>query len=330
VTKTIKEPVRIEEVKDSDSWSNVDVFICCASFEKRSHYFVKTLPSNFKTRVSVIFVIEEQGYEKQTQDSLGIIEGILEERTMEKVYTIFCLRDSPSDGILQFIQIVNDCKIQMDHAIIALDISSFTKVYLLDLLHSLYFAYEVRNIHIIYTLQKYRCVPLTEGVKEIRVPFNFSAPLSSRKGILFIPFLGFDPERTLAVWEHYYPPRTIAIKSFSSSKPKYLEYVEKLNEHFLSRPSVDSRRFPSPYGIYATRDLLEDIYHEGCKESTSQRTPFNIVVAPFGPKVQVLGIFLFWLNHREVRVAYSFPITYRPTYLKRKPERTLYYELKLL
>ena len=67
---------------------------------------------------------------------------------------------------------------------------------------------------------------------------------------------------------------------------------------------------------YAVKNVLESIYEE-TKDS------FNIVIGPFGTKPQVIGVFLFYLEHRKVQVVYSFPATYTRSYLRRQPGATL-------
>jgi hypothetical protein len=62
--------------------------------------------------------------------------------------------------------------------------------------------------------------------------------------------------------------------------------------------------------------LLKTIYEE-TKDS------FNMVIGPFGIKPQVVGVFLFYLEHHKVQAVYSFPATYTRSYLRRQPGPTL-------
>lgn len=318
------------EIKISDLQNDVEMFICCSSFEKRSSFFLEKFSGKFRTRFSIVFVIEEPEYEEQIEKSFSIIGKKLESTTDRKIFTIFCLRDKPDDGISQLRQILADCKVKTaENPVVTIDISSFTKVYLLEILYHLYFEFGMRDFNIIYTSQTYKCCPLTEGSREIKVLPHFDEPLSLMKGVLLIEFLGFDPERTLYMWEHYYPLRTILIKSYPESNLKYLRYVEHLNWYILSRPGVESRALLFPYDIYAAQHFLKNIYDEVCKQSKSETMPYNIIIAPFGPKPQAVGLFLFWLNHRETEISYVFPRQYRKTYLKRKPDRVFYCRIRL-
>jgi len=67
--------------------------------------------------------------------------------------------------------------------------------------------------------------------------------------------------------------------------------------------------------------LLVSRGHEAIHNDT--RGLFNMVIGPFGTKPQVVGVFLFCLEHPKVQVVYSFPVNYTRSYLQRKPGPTL-------
>ena len=69
----------------------------------------------------------------------------------------------------------------------------------------------------------------------------------------------------------------------------------------------------NPYGV---KTALEDIYNE-------TKDPFNLIIGPFGTKSQVVGVFLFYLEHPKVQIVYSYPVKYTKSYLQRKPGLTL-------
>ena len=151
---------------------------------------------------------------------------------------------------------------------------------------------------------------------QISTVANFFGGISIDKQTVLVLFLGFEPERSLSVWKHFNPARTIAlITTPRQGNVDYLRYAEKNNSYLLSQPSVEVRNVPAD-NPYAVRNVLEAIYDE-------TKGLFNMVTGPFGTKPQTVGLFLFWLEHPRVQVVYSYPVDYTKSYLKRKAGPTL-------
>lgn len=264
----------------------------------------------------MIFLIEEPLYQQEIGDNLLKLQGELTTRTAERLLVIPCQRQDPMDGISRFKDMVNQYGIvSPGSSAITLDISGFTKIYILELLHCLLAEFKVSFPRVIHTTQKYLPNKLTRGVEEIVTVPHFLGDPSPDKQSLLVLFLGFEPERALTAWEYCYPVRTIALQANPPRNPKYLQYAQKNNSYLLSRPAVELRDVP-PDDSKETRKVLESIWEE-------TRDSFNMTIGPFGTKSQTVGIFLFWMQHPEVRVVYSFPIDYTRSYLRRKPGSTL-------
>ena len=310
-------PIEIDDLARLNEYGPDDLFICCASFENRCLASAAKMGTSFRVRFSVIFVIEEPRYQQLIDTYLYKLQTLLSRRTAEGVFVIRCQRDDPIDGINQLKGIWSRCRPKdYDEPFITVDISGFTKVYLLGLLHYLVAELNLGIPRIVYTLQTYSPTRLTQGVEQISTVNNFFGSISMDKQTVLVLFLGFEPERSLSVWKHYSPARTIAlITTPRQGKIDYLKYTEKNNAHLLSQPSVEVRNAPAD-NPYAVRSLLEAIYDE-------IKGSFNMVIGPFGTKPQVVGIFLFWFEHTKVQVVYSFPVEYTKSYLKRKTGPTL-------
>jgi hypothetical protein len=239
-------------------------------------------------------------------------------KSSKGVFVISCLRDSPIDGIAQLKNIWNQCSPRdPENPFITIDISGFTKIYLLQLLNYLIIDLKLGLPRMLHTTQTYLPTKLTKGVAQITTIPNFFGSISLDKQTVLVLFLGFEPERSLAVWKHFNPAKTITL---ITNPPRYgnlsyLRYAEKNNSYLLSQPSVEVRNV-SADNPYAVRKVLEAIYGE-------IRGSFNMVIGPFGTKPQAVGIFLFCLEHPKVQVVYSFPVKYTRSYLWRKPGPTL-------
>ena len=316
--KAYGEPIPIDTLPRLNEYGSDDLFICCASFEERSLTGASRLGAGFRVRYSVIFVIEEPFYTKEVDANLSKLQGQLSHHTAEGVYIIRCQRDNPAEAISQLKNIW--CKIKpkdSDEPYVTLDISGFTKIYLLQLL---YFIVAEQNLgipRIIHTTQSYMPTKLTRGVEQITTVANFFGTVSFEKQTLLVLLLGFEPERSLSVWKHFNPARTIALISNPprDGQTDYLEYAQKNNAFLLSQPNVELRDVP-PDDPYNVRNVLEGIYHE-------VRDVSNVVVGPFGTKPQTIGVFLFCLEHPKVQVVYSYPSSYTRSYLQRQPGVTL-------
>lgn len=314
-----REPIEIEFLTNLNKNGPDDLFICCASFEGRCVSSILKMADDFLTKFSVIFVIEEPLYNKEVEENLSKLQRELSLKTTERVLAISCQRRNPLDGLTQFKEMWKymSNSIDLENPKVTIDISGLTKIYLLELLHYLVIGLNLGMPRIIHTTQEYLPNKLTKGVEEVNIMPNFFGEPSPSKETLLILFLGFEPERALTVWEYFYPLKTIALltKPPRNGNIKYLQYALDNNSYLLSRPSVTAA-YVQPDNAYEVKKVLEDIF-------TETGESFNIIIGPFGTKSQTVGVFLFWMEHREVQVVYSFPVDYTKSYLRRKPSRTL-------
>jgi len=316
--KACGEPIVIDTLTRMNEFGSDDLFVCCASFEDRCISGVSRFASSFRVRYSVIFVIEEPFYSKEVDSNLTKLQKLLGRYTAEGVYIIRCQRDNPSEAINQLKNIWHRIKPKdSEDSSITLDISGFTKIYLLQLLY--YFVAE-QNLgipRIIHTTQSYAPTKLTRGVEQITTVANFFGSVSLEKQTLLVLLLGFESDRSQSVWKHFNPARTVALISNPprDGQMDYLEYAQKSNAFLLAQPGVEICDMPpdDPYGV---RSVLEKIYRD-------VRENYNVVIGPFGTKPQTVGVFLFCLEHPKVQVVYSYPTSYTRSYLQRQPGVTL-------
>ena len=316
--KKTEEPIQIEYLTKLNEYGPDDLFVCCASFEERCVSSTLRARVDFRTRFAVIFLIEESLYKKQVETNLFRLQSELGKRATEGIFVIRCRRDDPTEGIAQLRNIWEQCKPRdYDESFITIDISGFTKIYLLELLH--YFVVEL-NLgvpRLLHTTQRYLPTRLTRGVQQITTIPNYFGSIAFEKKNVLVLFLGFEAERSLAVWKHFNPARTIAL---ITNPPRYgnldyLKYARENNSSLLSQSSVETENVPSD-NPYAVKNVLEDIYND-------TKGSFNMVIGPFGTKPQTVGVFLFCLEHSKAQVVYSFPVNYTKSYLRRKPGSTL-------
>lgn len=318
IMKIYDQPIEIDQLNRINEYGPDDLFICCAGFEDRCIQAVSKMGMGFRTRFSIIFAVEDPFYKQHVETNLFKLQAELGKRTSEGVFVVRCQRDGPTEAINQLRSVWNRCKPKdPDEPCITIDISSFTKIYLLELLHFLVAEQNMGIPRLLHTTQTYAPTRLTRGVEQITTVPNFFGNMSMDKDTLLIIFLGFEPERALSVWKHFNPSKVIGIITSPprDGKEEYLEYAKRNNARLLSLPSVEVRNAP-PDDPYAARSALEDIFQE-VKES------YNMVIGPFGTKSQTVGVFLFCLEHPKAQVIYSFPSNYTRSYINREPGSTL-------
>ncbi len=314
----VTEPTAIKSLPKLNKHGADDLFICSASFEERCLSSPTLMGVDFLTKYAVIFYVEEPAYKKQVEKNMFRLQTELRKKTTEGIFVISCQRENPVDGIQQMAKILKECKLNTDDGpFITIDISGFTKIYLLELLHFLVIERGLGMPRLLHTTQRYLPTKLTRGIEQITTIPNYFGSPSMDKATTLVLFLGFEPERALAIWKQYNPARTIALITNPprTGNPDYLKYARQNNAELLSKSSVEVRDVPAD-NPYAVKIVLDSIYDE-------TRDSFNMVIGPFGTKPQVVGAFLFCKEHRKVQVIYSFPSTYTRSYLQRQPGITL-------
>ncbi|HJX13082.1 MAG TPA: hypothetical protein VJ377_06085 [Dehalococcoidales bacterium] len=315
---TATEPLEIKSLPRLNRRGPDDLFICCASFEERCLSSPALMGSDFLTKYAIIFTVEESLYKKQVEKNMFRLQTGLRSKATEGIFVISSQRESPVEGVRQMEDILRQCKLNADGGpYITLDISGFTKIYLLELLHYLVTEKGLAMPRLLHTTQRYLPTRLTRGIEQITtIPHYYGSPALDKPTVLVV-FLGFEPERALAVWQQYNPARTIALITNPPrpGNPDYLKYARQNNAELLARPSVEVRDV-KPDNPYDVKQVLDAIYEE-------VKDTHNMVIGPFGTKPQVVGLFLFGVEHRKVQVIYSFPATYTRSYLQRQPGATL-------
>ena len=312
------QPTEIKSLTRLNPQGPDDIFICCASFEDRCLSSTATMGIDFLTKFAIIFSIEEPLYQKQVEQNMFRLQTELRKKATEGIFVISCQRGNPVEGTNQLEGILKQCKLNVKGGpFITIDISGFTKIYLLELLNYLVAVKNLDMPRLLHTTQKYLPTKLTRGTEQITTIPNFFGNPSMDKETVLVLFLGFDPERSLAIWKHYNSARTVALITNPprDGNPDYLKYARQNNAELLSQSTVEVRDVPAD-NPYVVMTVLDGIYQD-------IKDRYNMVIGPFGTKPQVVGVFLFCQEHRKVQVIYSFPSTYTRSYLRRQPGATL-------
>ena len=162
--------VEINHLTKVNEYGPDDLFICCASFEERCLSCALKMSANYRTNFSIIFVIDDPLYKKEIDANLNKLRNILGARSSKGIFVISCEQGSPNEGVSQMKKIWDQCRPRDAEATsITIDISGFTKVYLLQLLHHLMIDLELGLPRMLHTTQAYLPTKLTKGVSQIRI-----------------------------------------------------------------------------------------------------------------------------------------------------------------
>ena len=312
---------KVDIIKAANDQAKDDLFITCNSFEERCLGVSIGLSSQYRARFVCAFRFEANSgelaqFELDRKSNFAKLVGCLSPRASERFFPIFCNRQQVDDGIGQFRRFFSDVFKSDECRSVTIDMTCFTKLYLLELLYFLTEEVGLRRIQIAYNQPKaYGSSKITVGLGKILFVPHFAGSFLPNRESVLIAFLGFETERALGIWEYYEPFRTVVVLADPPMRKGYLKRAEELNSFLLSRPAV-IRETMNPYDPFDVAERLERIYSARCTDGGQER--FNVGVISLGTKVQSLGLFLFWLKHRNVRIAYAFPQRYGEGYRTRK------------
>lgn len=293
--------------------SKDDFFIACASFEERTLAVANKLSKGYKVSKSFIFKYDEKNKTNLREQNFRKVMDILSGYS-GNVCPIICNHHNPMDGMDKFQSLCNDIGIDLEDANVTIDITTFTKQYLLVLLKFIE-KQNPKSVRLFYTEPEDYSVkwkkPLSYGlIDTVSVP-TYGGHFYPEKENLLILQLGYEGDRAYGIWERFNPHRTIILIGRPSFKDSWEGRVEKFNEKLISKLPKDSIIYiPTldPFEVSKTIDKLTDQYLER----------FNIFLSPLGPKPQVIGAYLSIRKHPDVQIIYAIPKSHEEEYFSKK------------
>jgi hypothetical protein len=318
-------PFQVESIGSMVPGAPDSLFICCASFEERAVGAARRLATGFRCERSIIFIYDSPDYRADRLRHFEELRRLLLKTSLQGLDVIGCERGNVFDGMSQLREILQQTEASRRVLSVTIDITTFTKLYLLELLYALTEEWGVKNIRILYSLPRvYGSGKLSEGVADTVVVPHLAGFLPVDGDVVLMAFLGFEGERALAVVERYDPRLTIALVSEPEYRSGYKDRVERENAFLLSRPGV-VQHVVSPYEPIQTFNQMQDAYYAHAIRPNC-REPY-MVLLPLGTHMQAVSTFLFWRRFRNAHVVYVFPTRYGPGYAKRGVAETLSVDL---
>jgi len=294
------------------------LFVTSASFEERCAWSTDRISPGYKAADFVIVRYrgtEHSALVRARNLNFDHMYSRLSERAGKcggGIEVVDCDREDPLDGYSALLEILERSSDREEPPVVTLDMSTLTKQYILVFLKALY-ENKVR-LRVLYTSAQNYQRQLTWGVKSIvSVPFYNGAQLS-RNGSVLVVFLGYERDRSLAIWKSCEPSKTVAVVCRQENgKADSPTQAERLNKHFLEISQAEVMQVDR-FNINETVGILERL----CSRYPADK--YNLVASPLSTKVQALGLGMFFqeamrtIGYSPLSIQYSLPFDYAKEY----------------
>lgn len=290
-----------------------DVFIACASFEERTTVIAKKLDVKYKISNSFVFKYCEENRTNLRDINFERLMSVLGGHS-KNIFPLICDHHDPLDGIYKFKKLCGNRSIELKNKNIAIDMTTFTKQYLLVLMKFLE-EQKPASVRLFYTEPDDYAVkwrkPLSYGLIDIISVPTFGGHFYTEKVSLLILLLGYEGDRAYAIWEKLSPYRTIILIGKPSFRDSWEGRVEEINKKLISKLPKDSVNYIPTLDPFEVRKNLDILI-----EKFSQK--FNIAISPLGPKPQVVGCYLSVRKYSDVQIVYAIPKFHNEEYFSKK------------
>lgn len=302
-------PDKIRPIRNNQD----DFLIACASFEERTTAVAERLDEGYKVANSFVL--------KYDEENLTNLRDVNFERLMNKlqihsesVSPIICDYHDPLDGIFRLAELCENRKVELRNKKITIDMTTFTKQYLLVLLKFIE-KQKPKSVRLLYTEpEEYGTKwgkPLSYGIIDIISVPTYGGHFYIEKESLLILLLGYEGDRAYTIWEKLTPHKTIILIGKPSFKNSWEGRVEKFNEKLISKLPRDSVNYIPTLDPFSVGKSLSSLIEQHSHN-------FNIAISPLGPKPQVLGCYLSVRENFDVQIIYAIPKLYEERYFSKK------------
>ena len=300
----------VNEIGQIENDKPDDLFICSTSFEERCTNAVQRLNDNYAARRCLIvrYITEDQDRLQEKHHSILCNNLYHHIENKKGLTTKFFDKYDPYSS---WDSLKDYCKDYKSLERITIDITTFTKAYLLNLLGCLRYRFPKAKFRIVYTKGIYsENEPLTWGVKDITILPHYGRKRRDMKNSVLVLLLGYEDDRAYGIKEYIDPLKTIAVIAdpptyLGADKPSKVFNAAILNDPETLKINV------SAMDPLETKNKLSELYRNEDLED------FGFFIAPLGTKMQVVGVYLFFeeeINQNwetaRAQIVYSQPAKY--------------------
>ncbi|MBO0931890.1 hypothetical protein [Fibrella aquatilis] len=297
----------VKKVKLSDLTSfyqeNIDLFICCVSFESRCLSVAEAITQTSISNSLVCYSENSVGLGSKFVTNKSVLFKQFENSVVEVPMKL----SDPIFTANSFVNSFNKLDVKGIRTCV-IDITTFTHEALLILIRvlTIFFHNSECKITFIYAAAKEYSVGdsqatkwLTEGVGDVRSILGYAGNMNPAKAIHLVILLGFEEERARKLIDIFEPSKVsfgIGKKSTSVNETHYK--VNKFNFRNLTIRREEVNQFS-----FSCTD--PDETHKNLKQYLSKYREFNTIIATLNTKLSTLGVFLYCLEFPETQICYA-------------------------
>jgi hypothetical protein len=301
-----KLPAHIQEITTISPNLEDDIFLVAASWEERCMGAARRL-GNYKCGTVILTT-----YDSPSPKRAKNIDNLLDLFSpVGEIHRVSASHSDPLINVRETVSIIRE-KVGNRSPRISVDISTFTRKHLLQLLQGLDLENLLGTCQFFYTepldYHTYDNEPIAAGVNSVKTIETFAGQNNPSRDSLLVLFLGYEGRRALALWEHLEPNITLAVIPDPPFRPEWRNRTETQNKYLISCIEKDRLFRSHSLDPMDTDHLLSDLI----RSDQYSISKFNYRIAPLGTKAQVLGLYRFWRRRPGlVTVMYATPVRYK-------------------
>jgi hypothetical protein len=289
-----------------------DLFICNSGYEARTYGFLKSSKKHLKAKRAIVFIYhpKESNLYIKNLKNLAIVKEHLSSIS-DKIEIIEIDPINPWSFRQTMKELLKKHKINSNNKILV-DITSFTRVFLYELIYGLYKSGSFFSFA--YTEPQDYAKILPSGVNRIIITPSFMGkPRPNIKAFLLL-FFGWETGRTRDIFEGYNSDDHVGVIGVSPIDAKHLEWQNesyKRNTGLIRQMKKVEKC--STLDLVSIINCIHTIYKKKQKEYLSKNERFYFVISGLGPKIQNVAACLFAIKHKDVQLAYGAPAYWGPS-----------------
>ena len=301
---------KLKELKNRLSDTEIDIFLCSASFEERCTSITENLDPEW---VKSVIVATNTSFGDLVEDKRTLLTRRFQKAGVE-VSDLPLDSNDPIKSGDAIVNIIGTVLSKTNPQRFLIDITTFTREALLMLVKYLKTVTKKGDeVEFIYAHAKEYSVGdspedkwLSKGIREVRSVLGFPGDLLPSRGNHLVMLVGFEHERALSLireCEPSYLSLGLANEAERGTQPHQGTNVRTVQwlKSVLSTNYLDEFVF-SAYDAEKTRDIL--------RRQLEKIKEHNAIIAPMNTKISTLGAALLGLNDPSVQLCYALPNSY--------------------
>jgi hypothetical protein len=286
-----------------------DMLICSAGYEDRSAGFLKRYASDLRAKTAIVFLYrpKEANLYLRNLEMLGEMREIL----------VTCISKEPHIEELDpadpwaFKELVEkmlrDSKIN-ELSNVLVDITSFTRVFLYELIRGLYSS--KCKFTIVYTEPDDYTEAMPAGVKKLVVSPSFMGkPRPNKKSFLLI-FFGWETGRSKETFDNFNSDDSIGVYGVEPIDTKHVKWqIESYDKNLDLIRLIGEKNIDQCPTLELDKivQYLHTVYNKRKVTFKKKGEKWYFAISGFGPKIQNLASCFFAITHRDVQLVYGAP-----------------------